>query len=179
MIRNSYSLFNYLTIADSDKLWGLYVTGSGSADLPPHTPYPPAKHPDGYMFDWRHGRILSEFQILYLTRGKGVFESRAVGRKEIGEGDIILLFPGVWHRYMPDKGTGWKEHWVSFNGAQPERFVTHDLLSPDRPVINIGLNEEIIGLYRQISELMESERIGYRQIISALTYQIIAQLLAL
>ncbi len=174
MIRTDCSVFKYLTIADVDKLWGLYVTGSGTADLPPNTNYPPTKHPDTYMFDWQHGRILPEFQILYITRGKGVFESKPCGKKKIEEGNIILLFPGIWHRYMPERGTGWKEHWVSFNGQQPEKFMEFGLFSPEKAVLDIGLNEDIINLYQQIMERIESEKIGYKGIIAALTYQIIA-----
>jgi len=174
MIRTDYSVFKYLTIAEVDKLWGLYVTGCGTADLRPNTNYPPTKHPDTYMFDWQHGRILPEFQILYITRGKGIFESRPCGKKKVEEGNIILLFPGVWHRYMPERKIGWKEHWVSFNGQQPGKFMDHGLFSPERAVLDIGLSEEIINLYQQIMERIESEKIGYKEIIAALTYQIMA-----
>jgi len=126
------------------------------------------------MFDWKHGRILPEFQILYITRGRGVFESKPCGKKRIGEGNVMLLFPGVWHRYMPDRDTGWKEHWVSFNGQQPERFMNFGMFSPEKAVLDIGLNEEIINLYQQIMERIESEKMGYKGIIAALTYQIMA-----
>jgi len=178
MIRTNFSVFDYLIVSDIDKLWGLYVTGSGSADLPPHTPYPPTKHPDGYMFHWQKGRILTEFQILYITRGKGIFESKETGRKKVAEGSVIFLFPGVWHRYMPEQNTGWKEHWVSFNGTLPATFLNNKILSPENAIIEIGLNEEIVNLYQQIMESIESEKIGYKQIIASLTYQIIAQIYA-
>jgi AraC-like DNA-binding protein len=179
MIHAKYSVFSYLTISEVDKLWGLYVTGSGNADIPPNTPYPPVKHPDIYMFDWRHGRILPEFQILYITRGKGIFESKISGKKKIEEGNIVFLFPGVWHRYMPNQHTGWKEHWISFSGTQPEKFRENGILSPEKPVLEIGLKEEIIRLYQQVVELMEIEKVGFKEISAALTYQIIAQVLAL
>ena len=103
MIRTKYSVFDYLTVTDFDKLWGLYVTGSGSADIPPHTHYPPIEHPDGYMFDWHHGRTLQEHQIHCITHGKVIFETKINGKKKIGEGTIFFLLPGVWHRYMPNK----------------------------------------------------------------------------
>jgi AraC-like DNA-binding protein len=176
MIRTKYSVFDYLVISDIDKNWGLYVTGSGSADVPPHTPYPPTKHPEGYMFDWQKGRILTEFQILYITRGSGIFESKATSRKKIEEGNVIYLFPGIWHRYMPDQKTGWKEHWISFNGTLPVKFLECGILSPENAVREIGLNEEIINLYQHIIELIECEKIGYKELIASLAYQIIAQI---
>lgn len=76
MIRTKYSSFNYLTSTEADRFWGLYVTGSGSADIPPNTKYPPTRHPDTYMFDWSHGRVLPEFQTLYITQGEGIFETK-------------------------------------------------------------------------------------------------------
>lgn len=178
MIRTSNSVFDYLVVSDIDKDWGLYVTGSGSADIPPHTPYPPTRHPERYMFDWHKGRILSEFQILYITRGRGIFESKASGKKKIEEGNIILLFPGIWHRYMPDKRTGWKEHWISYNGIIAKRFLDCGILAPENAIIAIGLNQEIVNLYQQIIELIESQKIGYKELIASLTYQIIAQIRA-
>ena len=179
LIRTKYSVFNYLTVTEKDKDWGLYLTGSGGADIPPHTSYPPTKHPDGYMFDWSHGRTLQEFQILYITQGKGIFETKLSGKRKIDEGTVFLLLPGIWHRYRPDKNTGWKEHWVSFNGSQPYNFMNTGILSPEKIIIEIGLDEKIIGLYQQILEQIESEKIGFKQIIASLTYEIIARVLAL
>ncbi|HPD25192.1 MAG TPA: AraC family transcriptional regulator [Candidatus Marinimicrobia bacterium] len=179
MIRTKYSIFDYLIISENDKNWGLYVTGSGNADIPPHTPYPPTKHPKGYMFDWQNGRILTEFQILYITRGSGIFESKATGRKKIEEGYIIHLFPGVWHRYMPDPKTGWKEHWISFSGSIPNDLLNNGILSREKAVLEIGLNEKLINLYQEILELIESQKIGYQEIIASLTFQIVANIQAI
>lgn len=176
LIRTAYSNFKYLTVADADKIWGLHVTGSGTADLPPHVPYPPTRHPDQYMFDWTHGRILPEFQILYITRGRGVFESEACGLRKVEEGTVLLLLPGVWHRYMPDPETGWKEHWVSFDGRQPAQFLRHGILAADRAVLDIGLDEGIIDLYQRILERIDGEKIGFKEIVAALAYQILARI---
>jgi len=179
MIRTKYSLFNYLTVSDKDKLWGLYVTGSGYADLPPHTAYPPTQHPNGYMFDWKQGRTLSEFQLVYITRGQGTFESAATGKKKISEGAVFFLFPGVWHRYKPLYQTGWKEHWISFNGVQPKLFKKYDILPAGSDILHIGLDEKIIEIYNMILELIESEKIGFKETLSALTYQLIARIISI
>jgi AraC-like DNA-binding protein len=179
MIRTKYSVFDYLPVTDIDQIWGLYVTGSGYADIPPNTTYPPSEHPDGYMFDWQHGRTLQEYQILYITEGSGILETEISGKKKIGEGTIFFLLPGIWHRYMPSKKTGWKEHWISFDGNQPDIFLQTGILSLEKTIIDIGLDEKIIDLYRQILEHIESEKIGFKQIIASLTYEIIARILAL
>lgn len=179
MIRAEFSIFDYLVVSEIDKKWGIYVTGSGSADIPPYTQYPPTQHPKDYMFDWREGRILTEFQILYITRGKGIFETKTIGKKKVSEGCAIFLFPGVWHSYRPNQETGWKEHWVSFNGTIPAKFLENGILSHENSVIELGLNEEIITIYQRIIELIECKKVGYKELISSLIFQLIAQINAI
>ena len=43
---------------------------------------------------------------MLLTKGGGIFESRETGPLAVGVGSIVLLFPGVWHHYRPNKKTG-------------------------------------------------------------------------
>jgi len=175
MIQTKYSKYDYLNISDSDDFWGLFVLGAGMADVPLNTNYPPTKHPTNYMFNWKHGRTLPSFSVLYITKGEGIFETKSIKRKIVKEGSIIFLYPNEWHRYCPNKNTGWKEYWISFNGEQPRKFLEKNILQLNKPVINVGLNENIINLFSQILELLENETIGFREIMSALTYQIIAQ----
>ncbi len=170
------SEFKYLPVSQIDLDWGLYVTGSGYACVPPKTPYPNDKHPTGYHFDLERGRVLHEYQVVYITRGSGEFESKATGKKKIKAGDVIMLFPGVWHRYNPDKKIGWEEHWVSFNGDFPVRFVERGFFSPEHPLLEPGYNVLMFDLYREILSAMQSEPIGYQQLIASLTIEILARL---
>ncbi len=175
MIQTKYSKFDYLNIPDSEDFWGLYVLGAGLSDIPPYTQYPPTEHPSNYMFNWKTGRTLPNFCIIYITKGEGIFETKELKKKIIKEGSIIFLYPNVWHRYKPNYKTGWKEYWISYNGKQPRAFLENNILQLNKPVINIGLHENIIGLFNQSLDLLQNEKIGFREILSSLTYQIIAQ----
>ena len=53
-------------------------------------------------------------------------------------GSIMVLFPGVWHRYRPDANTGWTERWISFNGEIIQRLRRLNLLRPERAVQKIA-----------------------------------------
>ena len=174
LIKAPHTTFKYLTVADKDRAWGLHVTGSGKADIPPHTEYPPSVHPKEYMFGWKRGRVLPEYQVIYITRGQGSFESRATGRRPVQAGSVVLLFPGVWHRYAPDKATGWKEYWISFSGSQPPVLVEQKVFTPEDPVLEVGLNERLVRLYNEVLQQIETEEIGYKEVIASLTYQILA-----
>jgi hypothetical protein len=106
----------YFPVSPRDMKWGLYVTGVGEGHIKPHTKYPPPGHPKGYAFEWHRGRTLNHYALVYISQGGGCFENSRGHIQEIRQGDVMLLFPGVWHRYMPNAETGWDEHWIAFDG---------------------------------------------------------------
>jgi len=137
------SFHHYLPVNDEAMHWGLYVTGAGRAHIQARQPYPPSGHPSLYRFDWRRGRTLPEFQILLITDGRGVFESHVSDPQTIEPNTLLLLFPGVWHRYRPDSETGWKERWISLNGQTVHQLMDLQFISPDRPVCVCSDAEEL------------------------------------
>ena len=64
---------NYLITSEEDELWGLTVTTVGYQKIAENESYPPKNHPLGYYFNVDNGRILNEYQLLYITNGNGVF----------------------------------------------------------------------------------------------------------
>src|SRR2546423_781954 len=97
----SESFHHYLPIPDSLFHSGIYVTSAGLGIVHPGEEYPPAQHPSLYHFTWNDGRTLPEFSLLMVSDGCGIFESREAGRLPVEAGTVILIFPGVWHRYRP------------------------------------------------------------------------------
>ncbi|MBP8848267.1 MAG: AraC family transcriptional regulator, partial [Parabacteroides sp.] len=61
----------YLTISAIDEEWGIVVTTVGYQFIPPKGNYPLSKHPDNYNFKPQTGRILNEYQLVYITKGSG------------------------------------------------------------------------------------------------------------
>ncbi len=127
--------YHYLPIADSIFHGGIYLTGAGHGVISPGTPYPPIRHPKLYHFDWHKGRVLPEFSLILITAGSGVFESKVSGRVKISRGQSIFLFPGVWHRYRPERQTGWTEKWLQFNGEFAHLLLDQQLIGPSRAVL--------------------------------------------
>lgn len=101
--------YKYLPVSAEDEKWGLCVLNVGSSRINKSEPYPPEDHPAHHFFDWNKGRILNEYQIIYITKGEGLFESQSCMHKVVKEGTILLLFPGEWHRFKPNIQTGWDE----------------------------------------------------------------------
>lgn len=173
-LKNTF--FRYLPISPADKLWGLYVSTAGYIWSEPHGNYPLAQHPTGYHYQWEKGRILQEFQVLYVTRGEGVYESAAGGKRPIKAGNAFIVFPGVWHRYRPNPETGWDECWIGFDGDVARNLLRGRCFLPQEPVFYPGVDDVWRERFDQAIELLEMEPLGYAQILAGLTFQILAHL---
>lgn len=169
--------FKYLTTANEDVAWGIYLNTAGSLTIPAETEYPPAEHPSGYYFTWEQGRELQEYQLNYITTGAGILENK-FGSFPVKQGSLIVTFPGVWHRYKPTFQTGWTENYIGFGGPVAENFMKHRLFSPKQPVIQIGEREEILDSFLKIFDLTETEQPGFQQIASGLIIKLLGYLVA-
>ena len=70
---NSLGLeFKYLIVNDMDRKFGLWVNTVGYQSIPPDSPYPLKEHPSGYFFNAEKGRVLREYQLVYITKGRGL-----------------------------------------------------------------------------------------------------------
>ena len=137
----------YLVATDRDAQWGLVVNTVGYDEVGPDESYPTRGHGDGYYFDIERGRILDEYQMLYLVEGEGVFSSRHVKNVSIKAGDIFLLFPGEWHTYHPLQGRAWKSYWIGYKGRNMDDRMKFNFLSLDKPVYHVGFSNDIVYLY--------------------------------
>ncbi len=159
----------YLTIGPNDWDWGLVVTTVGRQSIAPNEHYPAMQqHPNNYHFRANNGRVLDEFQMVYISEGGGFFESQSIPRQRIAAGTIILLFPGEKHNYAPDPKLGWNEHWIGFKGRIAERIVAAGFFSRKNALLNIGISNSLLALYRDAIQIANNERIGCQQILSGI-----------
>jgi AraC-like DNA-binding protein len=171
--------FRYLPIGVFDKRWGVYVTGLGCTSVPPCSKsYPISVHPDYYQFHWENGRVLREYQALYILRGDGEFESKTAGNQKVLPGSLMLVFPGEWHRYRPRQAIGWDEYWISFRGRHVDDLVRHGFITLDEPVLHTGIDDAILHPYLAALDRVRTERIGYQQLISVGVLEILAAAMA-
>ena len=171
-IHNGFS--RYIPTSDDARRWGICVTDLGYTDIPSGSVYPPGQHPAQYTINKDTGRILHEYQIVYITRGKGVFWSESSGTLPIRAGSVFLLFPSVPHRYRPHRKTGWDEHWIGFTGDQAEQLM-HKFFTPEKPMIRTGINADLQNLFNEACTLVENESFGFRPVIAAKVMEIMAR----
>jgi AraC-like DNA-binding protein len=172
-LRNFY---RYFSLTEQDREWGMYVTTTGETGTGPNEPYPPPGHPKGYAFEWSRGRTLQDLQVIYISTGRGWFESAQTPPQAIEAGTVFLLFPGVWHRYMPEPATGWQEHWVGIDGDIPRRWVRNGFFSPQAPVLKPVEEETLRTLYARIVEAAKTDQPALQQVMTGAASQIVGQI---
>lgn len=163
------SFYRYFPISRRDKNWGLYVTTAGEARIAPHTVYPPSGHPKGYAFDWQHGRMLEGFALLYISSGRGTFESKPRISATLDAGHAFLLFPEIWHRYTPDSNTGWHEHWIGFDGEAPRHWLKYKFISARNPVVRINAEDTVMATFSRVMQAIRGNRPALQQILAGAT----------
>jgi len=158
--------YQYLPLSSDDENWGLSVLNTGCTRIHPHQQYPYTQHPAHHYFNWENGRILNEYQLIYIVGGEGLFESSSIAENRIHEGSIILLFPGEWHRFKPNDATGWDEYWVGFKGDVIDNIIKKQFFHPEEALLHAGFKEEIIIMLTEIIEHTRREKTGYQPLIS-------------
>jgi len=155
-----------------DKDWGLYLNSVGKAAIQPGVIYPPTTHPSGYYFTFEKGRILSEYQIVYITDGEGVYENQN-GKCKIIPGSMIFTKPGQWHRYKPRKSIGWVEQYIGFAGYIAHQMYGRPWFTQKNSVVDVGYREEIIDTYYKIFNYVIEEKPGYQQIAAGMVMKLL------
>jgi len=158
----------YLIVNEHDSLWGITADSVGCQNIAPNSSYPPDNHPSRYLFNIKKGRILNEYNLLYISRGKGSFVSDNNKLQPVEEGNMFLLFPGEWHSYWPDELTGWNEYWIGFNGINIDNRVEHGFFNKQKPIFKVGLNHEIVNLYEQAIKIAIEQKAGYQQMLAGI-----------
>jgi AraC-like DNA-binding protein len=174
MARRNYSI--YTPNEGVTDAWGLTVTSVGHTNVKPNTPYPSGGHPDDHALSWERGRVLDAYQIVYISKGSGEFESQGLRNQRMIGGAVFILFPKVWHRYRPNPQTGWVEDWIEVTGDAVDRLSLQGVISPRRPIYPIGLRPSVLGLFDECHEIALEQGYLARPVLAVLCLQILAQI---
>lgn len=162
-----------------DELWGLTVSTVGYEEICPGESYPTRGHASGYYFKLDKGRVLNEYQMLYVVGGRGIFNSTHIKDVSLKAGDVFLLFPGEWHTYHPLNETGWKCYWIGFKGRNMDDRVHVGFLSPERPVYHVGYSSDIEHLYKSAYTAAKEEKAFSQQLLSGIANHMIGLMYSL
>lgn len=171
--------FKYLLASERDKKFGLTVNTVGFQPIPPHTRYPSTEHPKSYYFNPEKGRVLSEFQIVYISKGKGVFSSESTKKTNIVKGQVILLFPGQWHAYYPFAETGWNEYYIGLEGKIIDDIASNGFITSENQILNVGVNEDLVHLFATAIKVAKEDKTATQQYLAGIAFNILGTILSL
>ena len=162
--------FKYLVSSERDKLWGLVVDNVGHAEIPKdYETYPPkVGHPVDYFFNPGKGRVLDNYQLIYISGGRGTYFTSPNESVPVAAGDMLIIPPYTWHSYYPDKKTGWKEYWIGMRGTNIDARFNNGFFSAKQLIYKVGLRDDIIQLYNQAMDLVFLEQATYQQSIAGI-----------
>lgn len=172
------SFQKYLVADESADAWQIICTDTGCTRVPPQSAYPPKpnRHPEPFGTGLATGRVVPEYQFVYITRGRGFFESAHLPRRDVEAGTVFLLFPGERHAYRPSLETGWDEYWVGFKGNYADMLRRRGVLSPERPFFEIGEHASLEECFARIFEIVKAEQPGFQVELGAEVVQLLTRL---
>ena len=172
-----YNYHKYLNKGEAEEKWGFWVNTVGYSKTEPHHLYPnAANHPPDHAFNWNNGRIVNGWYLVFITKGRGMLETAATGKLVLREYTCFFLFPDVWHRYQPDRETGWEEYWVGFQGSYPAALMKQSFFSAEQPVLSVGAHTALLQLFHHILEVTKEAKEGYNQVLTGCVLQLLALL---
>ena len=124
------------------------------------------------------GRGLHEYQLLYVTRGEGVFETTNQRPTRLREGDLFLLFPHEWHTYHPGP-QGWNCYWIGFSGRNVDDRVRAGFLTPQHPIYHVGFSDTITRLYDEAYHAAVQEAAYSQQLLAGIVNHLIGLMYSL
>lgn len=178
MSRSVMEFSRYLPVNKEALRWGIHCNSAGYGQVPAGSDYPltPRNHPKTYADTVTTGRVLREFQVVYISSGSGWLKGSDGVSLEIIAGDVFMLFPGILHSYSPHKDTGWHEYWVGFSGEHAQRLFQNGLFQTDNPIHHIGLDRDIMADLEQIIRLCRQQSPGFQVLLGALILQLLAHI---
>jgi AraC-like DNA-binding protein len=109
-------------------------------------------HAAGHMRERMSG--VDQAIFIYCTQGHGWCEL-AGQRHEIQPGELLVIRPEVPHAYGADERQPWTISWVHAAGLNVSFYLNELGVSPDRPVLYLGQNPQLLALFEELIDIVE------------------------
>lgn len=90
-----------------------------------------------------------------VIAGKGWFRCRD-RHYDLGEGDTFVILPDEMCTYQSDKAAPWRYRWISFRGAEAERWLAAAGIDALHPIVRGG-GEDALKAMRAVSSVFAKQ----------------------
>ena len=115
---------------------------------------------------------MSAYYIVLLAKGAGQFETAICTEMPVDEGNVLLLYPGLWHLYKPKAGIEGILYWIGFKGKQAEALFEKSF-SKQQPLLQAGYNNDILALFKKIIDTASWAEKGWERLSAAYLFQLL------
>jgi AraC-like DNA-binding protein len=99
-------------------------------------------------------RMVNYFCFVYTIAGETVYEDEFLPERRLVPGDLVLIHPGVAHRYGNGGRGGWDEYFVLFEGPIFDLWKARKLIDPRRPIVHL---EPVAYWQQRLSDCVKGE----------------------
>lgn len=93
------------------------------------------------------------YSLVFITRGKGIFwDSLTKLERSVQQGDLLCLFPGVAHWYVPAEGTTWDEINMEFSDPVFDVWSGRGMLDPHEPIRHLARPDDTKSIARWLED---------------------------
>lgn len=165
----------YVLNENKDSCWGIDIHNFGKQEISEAYNYPPKNHPSGHYYRWEKGRILREYQIIYIESGSGEVEFEE-SKNIFSAPFLIFLGPNQWHRYRPQKDSGWHEYWIGFTGYLIENLKDAQKIPLQNQVIPLKVGNPMGPYFHEIEKVYSQNSENYDNKLISIMHQILVQI---
>ena len=83
---------------------------------------------------------------------------------------MLLTFPNEWFTLAPDTTSAWEDYITGFNGMSIDNITRGNFFSVKNCIFRIGIDNNIVNIYRQIFTYAKDKLPGYQQICGSLVH---------
>ena len=101
----------------------------------------------------------NDYLLVYITAGSGrlFLNNCERGGVKIKNGMLCWLSPKYWYALKPDAETGWTVCYLACRGTMLDQFIRRSMLDGKNNILELGMNEELIHLFKRAREVKDSE----------------------
>lgn len=101
-------------------------------------------------------RNLEQSVLIYCTAGKGIYRTRGMAL-QILPGDLLCCPAHAHYGYESDARDPWTIHWLHLTGESFALLCKLIGLTPECPVVQLGLRPEIVELFAALHPLFQPQ----------------------
>lgn len=104
-------------------------------------------HTENHFVSRKHG--VGQYIVIFCASGRGAVTLSGI-KREVAAGQLILIPPGVPHKYEADRTIPWNIYWFHFSGDQAGEYAELLGFDTDRALIQVADTDELVRQFERL-----------------------------